>query len=1220
MNMKIATKLLVVTLAIGFIPVAIIGGITLLESYDALSKQAFSQLKSVREGKKNQIQDFFIKKQKEMQVLLDTVATFRQNAYQKLQTVQNNKILQIEWFFQRRLDDIKVLSTIDSVSQALEQFEGAFEVEGYQVNGLAWQSVEERLGRELKQYQELYDYQDLFLIAQDGDIVYTTAKRSELGQNVLKGTLADSPLNKAFQKGLQKVSLHDFEPYAPANNQYIAFLSAPLFHFGELVGVLVLSLSPDSINTIVQQREGMGSTGETYLVGQLNGQTGYRSDRVIIGKGRNIIGVPKMGEDINQALAGQSGIKIKVSSTGELKLGAYAPLQIPGLKWCIISVIQLEEIITPQLNESEDFFNRVIQQYGYHDLFLIHPEGKIFYTAKQEADYLTNILSGDYAETPLSQLVQEVLQSKTFGLSDYALYAPSQNEPGAFIAQPLLNNDTVELIVALQLTGATLDEIMLQRVGMGETGETYLVGSDQLMRSNSYLAPKTHSVKASFNNPASGAVKTESSRAALAGQTGEHITLNYLGESVLSAYTPLEVGGRKWALIADIHETEAFAPIRQIEWILGILALMVGIMAFILIRRFTKHLMAPLLQINAHLKILAQGRPIEEDIQYTARDEIGEIVTSTRQLRESIINTIEQANAIAAGNYSNEIKLLSQQDQLRQALFDMTQTLREVTQENTKQDWLKTGQNQLNEQMSGQQNLTDLGHNIISFLTLYVEAQVGLFYWVEPSVNLEPKGRLKLVASYAYTRRKNLADEFQFSEGLVERAATEQRNIVFTINAGLGEEFPHHILLLPFLYETMVKGVIVLGSEHMLTEIQLDFLIQVMPSIGIAVNVIESHSQMQTLLQQTQTQAEELNTQKEQLVFQTQELQHQKEELQNQAEELQSKARELQQTNEELEERRRELQRQKEETNLKNKELEESRAACQAQAEQQGQASQYKSEFLASMSHELRTPLNSLLILAQLLADNKPGNLTDKQIEYARTIHSAGSDLLTLINDILDLSKVEAGKMEIHFEEVSLTDLVETIELKFRHVAEDKGLDFHIILADNLPAILYSDGQRLKQILNNLLSNAFKFTNQGEIKLTLQRSSDHDALSKMGLEPDQTIAITVADTGIGIPPEKQKSIFNAFQQAETSTSRDYGGTGLGLSISLQLAKLLGGEIQLLSEENKGSVFTLYLPKINKNNLNMEIYPTETNLPIPLDDDNPTPSPLADATPDRKSVV
>ncbi len=516
----------------------------------------------------------------------------------------------------------------------------------------------------------------------------------------------------------------------------------------------------------------------------------------------------------------------------------------------------------------------------------------------------------------------------------------------------------------------------------------------------------------------------------------------------------------------------------------------------------------------------------------------------------------------------------------------MVKNLQKLTDDRTKQDWIKTGKTQLNEKLRGEQNTMTLAKKTIDFLTTYLEAQVGLFYLVNRAEQLP---YLHRIASYAYTPSENIPDKFFIGEGLIGQAALEQKMLYRThtpeeynyiIQSGLSKAVPSHVLLVPFLYENAVLGVIEIGSSRALTKIQQEFIEQVMPTIGIAVNTAQSRQQMLELLQQTQAQSEELQRQTEELQSQQTALQQSNEELQSQSEELQTQQEELRHANEELEERTCDLERQKEAILEKNIALEKSQQAIETKAKELELASQYKSEFLANMSHELRTPLNSLLILAQLLKDNTEGNLTDKQVEYARTIYTAGTDLLTLINDILDLSKVEAGKMEIHVEDMPLAVLVEAVEQKFRPVAQEKGLDFDITVADDLPPVLRTDAQRLQQIINNLLSNAFKFTDKGEIKLDINSKSPQPPFAK-----GKFLAFSVADTGIGIPQEKQDVIFKAFQQADGSTSRCYGGTGLGLSISRQLAQLLGGELQLESEAGKGSIFTLYLP-LNGPNRNL----------------------------------
>ena len=579
-------------------------------------------------------------------------------------------------------------------------------------------------------------------------------------------------------------------------------------------------------------------------------------------------------------------------------------------------------------------------------------------------------------------------------------------------------------------------------------------------------------------------------------------------------------------------------------------------------------------------------------------------------LRRVIEDIVQVSQGLAKGQrVKTQVEYQGEFVQIKDILETASVTLAEATAQNQTQNWLKTGQTQLSEQMSGEQNLAQLAKNIISFLATYLEMPVGICYLLEEAKG-EQKARLKLIASYAYTYRKGITSEFLVGEGSVGQAALEKKPIHITkvpedyyvhIHSGLGKALPSNVIIQPFLYEGTLKGVIELAAFKTMTDIQLAFLTQVMPSIGVAVNTAESRSRVQKLLQQSRTQAKELQQTQTELQQQNEELQNQSEELQTQSEELQTQQEELTQTNEELEERTKALEQQQEDVRKKNvaleqtqTEMEKAKVAIETKAQELELASKYKSEFLANMSHELRTPLNSLLILAQLLSDNKTGNLSDKQIKYAKTIHSAGSDLLTLINEILDLSKVEAGKIEVHVDEVSLPDLVETVEHKFRHVAEDKGLAFHITVADDLPPVINTDVQRLRQIINNLLSNAFKFTSEGEIRLTMQRPSEDFplALSQRGnnlLEPANTFAISVADTGVGIPKDKQKVIFEAFQQVDGTTSRRYGGTGLGLSISRQLARLLGGELQLQSEEGKGSTFTLYLP---------EIIPAKASIPQP----------------------
>jgi len=562
--------------------------------------------------------------------------------------------------------------------------------------------------------------------------------------------------------------------------------------------------------------------------------------------------------------------------------------------------------------------------------------------------------------------------------------------------------------------------------------------------------------------------------------------------------------------------------------------------------------------------------------------------TSLTDLTKIITDIVQVSQGLAEGiQVTTQTEYRGDFSQIKTALESAATQLAEITTKNKVQDWLKTGQTQLNGQITGEQDIATVTKKIITFLTTYVEAQVGLFYLLKET---DGQQYLQLVASYAYVKPDKLPSKHFLTKGLVGQAALERKVISVTqtptesppiICSGLAGTLPRHVLLLPFLYEDKVKGVIEIGSTKIMTAIAREFLEQVMPNIGIAINMTESRGQMQTLLRQSQQQAFELKTKQAELEAYNTKLQTQSNELEEQQEALR-------QTNESLEERTKDLELQKTAVQEKNLaleqtklEMEKTQTAIETKAKELELASKYKSEFLANMSHELRTPLNSLLILAQLLADNKSGNLDEKQVKYAQTIHSAGNDLLTLINEILDLSKVESGKIELQREEVSLANLLQIIEQKFRHVAADKGLSFQCDSAADLPAMLHTDAQRVEQIINNLLSNAFKFTREGVVKVIIQRSTiipELLLLSESQLELGKIITISVVDSGIGISKDKQQLIFEAFQQADGSTSRRYGGTGLGLSISRQLARLLGGELTLESVEGKGSTFTLYLPE------------------------------------------
>ncbi len=554
----------------------------------------------------------------------------------------------------------------------------------------------------------------------------------------------------------------------------------------------------------------------------------------------------------------------------------------------------------------------------------------------------------------------------------------------------------------------------------------------------------------------------------------------------------------------------------------------------------------------------------------------------TRHISLPLRRVSQLVQKVADGDLSVNLPESDREDEigvLKRTFNQMIANLRYTTQKNDEQNWLKSNLAEFTQMLQGQRNLESVSRTILSNLAPLVGASAGVFY-VMDSINDEPV--LKLLGSYAYQERKNLANQFRLGEGLVGQCALEKQRILLTgvpsdyirISSGLGEAPPLNIIVLPIIFEDQVNAVIELAAFAPFKDLHLTFLEQLSEILGVFLNNIASQLQTQQLLAESVALTEELQSQQEELQQSNQLLEEQAQKLQESQFLIKQSNEELQQLNEELEEKAELLEMQNQEVARKNREIEQSRKSLEEKADQLALSSKYKSEFLANMSHELRTPLNSLLILARLLSDNSLNNLTEKQVEYSRTIYSAGTDLLELINDILDLAKIESGTISLEIEQLAFADLQTSVEHTFRQLAENQKLSFAIELDDKLPPVISTDSKRLQQVLKNLLANAFKFTQQGGVKLQISMVE-----AAPGEQP--TIAFAVSDTGIGIPPEKQKIIFEAFQQADGTTSRRYGGTGLGLSISRELAQLLGGRIELISQPGAGSTFTLYLPLTRK---------------------------------------
>ena len=689
-NMSLRAKLITLFLTVGLVPLLITAIISTFQASDALMDQSYNQLKSMRNIKKGQIGQYFTERKGDMGVLVETVSTLRTEAFRKLEAIQAIKKSQLSDYFIMLQSQLKVLKDDPYTLQALIEFNRAFEAGGDRTGTASWNALAEKYDPRMKDIMRHNGWYDLFLIHTDGDIVYTAEKESDLGMIIPDSDLINSSLGQAFTKALSigsnEVAIGDFARYEPSGGIPAAFMMAQMRDAsGKLAGLIALQIPLDKINAIMLRRDGMGKTGESYLVGS-DGL--MRSDSFLDPKGHSVTASFKNNTKVDteatrSALSGKENQKVIIDYNGNPVLSAWGPIEIgSGIRWAMISEIDVAEAFSPVDEEGNEFYAKYKEMYGYYDLFLINPDGYVFYTVTKEADYQTNLVNGKFSSSNLGQLVRSVLESKQFGLVDFKPYAPSNGEPAAFIAQPLVHQGDVEIVVALQLPLEGINKIMQERAGMGETGETYLVGSDKLMRSDSFLDPEGHSVKASFaGTVAQNGVDTEAVREALAGNTNEKIVLDYNNNPVLSAFTSIVVGSTKWSILAEIDEAEVKRPINSLVMIVVILAavlvILILVLAIITALSVTNTLGGEPSEIAEIAQSIAKG---ELDIKL--KEKKGKIIgvyadmkEMISKLKEVVTDVMEASVNVASGSQ----ELSSTAQELSQGATEQASSVEETT-------------------------------------------------------------------------------------------------------------------------------------------------------------------------------------------------------------------------------------------------------------------------------------------------------------------------------------------------------------------------------------------------------------------------------------------------------------------------------------------------------------------------------------------------------------
>ncbi|MEO5364972.1 MAG: methyl-accepting chemotaxis protein [Magnetococcus sp. WYHC-3] len=689
-DIKMRPKLIGLFLLVGLIPLTVVGWFASSRATDSLMQTAFNQLTAVREIKRAQVEKYFAERQGDMGVLVATVNTLRSEAFRKLEAIRTIKRNQILGYLGGIQEDVQVLAANHMLIDGLEAFEKGWDDLGGNVttelqrmyidqnpnpagkkHKLDASPEDNPYNRAHAQYHpwlrsllEARGYYDVILVNHEGKVVYTVYKETDFGTDLRSGRWKDTDLGRIYRMVDQdfrqgNVVFTDFAPYAPSANAPASFIAAPIFdHEGKRHGVLIFQMPIDKINAIMGERTSLGKTGETYLIGP---DKLMRSDSFLDPKHHTVAASfadPEKGkvdtEAAQIALDGKTGADVIIDYNGNPVLSAFAPVDFLGVRWGLLAEIDVAEAFSPVDAEGHEYFKKFQEMSGYYDLYLVNPDGFVFYTAAKGADYQTNLVNGKFASSNLGELMRRVMQTKAFGLADFAPYAPRNGDPAAFVAQPVLHDGDVELVVALQLPLDAINMVMQQREGMGESGETYLVGPDKRMRSDSFLDPTGHSVKASFAGTVEkNGVDTEGARGALAGKVDVRVIMDYNGNPVLSSFTPVKLGEVGWALLAEIDLAEVESPIHALIMAILMAGIIIAVVVAGVAMMIAQSMAKPLIDGVAFARSIAQG-DLSAHIDLQQKDELGLLAEALRgmvaKLAEVVGNVIMASQQVASGS------------------------------------------------------------------------------------------------------------------------------------------------------------------------------------------------------------------------------------------------------------------------------------------------------------------------------------------------------------------------------------------------------------------------------------------------------------------------------------------------------------------------------------------------------------------------------------------